>query len=127
MKPIQYLLLVLLTLLCWAYFRFFRSRSRDRFVVLVVFAASVTFVLVPSWTSVLANKVGVGRGVDLVIYLAIVLMGFICLMLYSQLRQLRAQVTMLARDSAIRSAHRPHDCPTGPTGPVSLSPPAHHD
>ena len=127
MKPIQYLLLVLLTLLCWAYFRFFRSRSRDRIVVLAVFAASVTFVLVPSWTSVLANKVGVGRGVDLVIYLAIVLMGFICLMLYSQLRQLRAQVTMLARDSAIRSAYRPHNCPSEPTAPVNQSPPAHHD
>jgi hypothetical protein len=127
MKPIQYVLLVLLTLLCWTYFRFFRSRSRDRLVVLAVFAASATFVLVPSWTSVLANQVGVGRGVDLIIYLAIVLMGFICLMLYSQLRQLRAQVTVLARDNAIRAARRPQLGTTTRSGTINMTDSAHDD
>lgn len=127
MKPIQYLLLVLLAVLCWAYFRFFRSRSRDRLVVLAAFVASATFVLAPSWTSILANMVGVGRGVDLVIYLAIVLLGYICLMLYSQLRQVRAQVTILARDGAIRSAHRPQDRVSAAPVGDNLSGSAHQD
>lgn len=107
MRPIQYLLLVLLVAGFWIYLRFLRSRSRDRLLVLAVFALAGVFVLMPSWSSQLAQRVGVGRGVDLVIYVALLLLGFVCLVLYSQHRQLKTQLTQLARDAAIRAAKLP--------------------
>jgi hypothetical protein len=107
MRPIQYVLLLLLVGGFWIYLRFLRSRSRDRLIVFAVFSAAMIFVLMPSWSSSLAQRVGVGRGVDLVIYFALMLLGFICLVLYSQLRQLKGQITALARDAALREAQLP--------------------
>jgi hypothetical protein len=107
MRPIQYLLLFLLAAGLWVYLRFLRSRSRDRFIVFVVFISAVVFVLMPSWSSALARAVDVDRGVDLVIYVALVLLSFVVLMLYTQLRMLRGQLTQLARESALRHAQTP--------------------
>lgn len=107
MKPIQILLLVMLVVGMWVYLRFLRSRSRDRLFVLAIAVIGAVFVIVPEWASQLATLVGVTRGVDLLMYLALMLLGFLTLVLYSQQRHLRQQMTQLAREAAIANARRP--------------------
>jgi hypothetical protein len=107
MKPVQLLLLGLIIVGLWVYLQFLRSRSRDRFFVVAIFIASAALVLMPGVASRLATMLQVGRGVDLVMYLAILLLGFFNLLLYSRMRQLRQQFIQLARHTAISEARRP--------------------
>jgi hypothetical protein len=107
MKPIQILLLAMLVVGLWIYLRFLRSRSRDRLVVACVAVVGAAFVAVPNWATQLAHALGVGRGVDLLIYVALLLVGFVVLAVYSQQRHLRQQVTLLAREIAIAHARQP--------------------
>ena len=48
-----------------------RSPWRDRFVVLVLMSGLVVAVLVPRITSLIAERLGVGRGVDLAFYVGL--------------------------------------------------------
>lgn len=115
MRPIQFLVLTILFLGLWVYLRYLRSRGRDRFIVLVVFCGGIVFVLMPNWSSRIAEQVGVGRGVDLVIYLSLLLLGFVILVLYSQLRAVRGQLTDLTRQFALQHARRPNSPSTDST------------
>lgn len=111
MKPIQILLLLLLVGGLWVYLQFLRSRSRDRLFVVVVFIGGAVLVIWPDLASRLADQLGVGRGVDLVVYLAIMLLGFLNLVLYSHYRHLKQQLTQLVRHGAISAAEKPIENP----------------
>ena len=58
----------------------------------------------PEVTMVAARTVGIGRGADLVLYSAVVVMMLGFLMVYSRLRCLGREVTLLVRALAIRDA-----------------------
>ena len=61
----------------------------------------------PDITAKVARMLGIGRGADLVLYCAVVVMLVGFLMLYSRLRRLRRDVTLLVRHIAIRDAIDP--------------------
>ena len=107
MKPIQIVLLALMFAGFWIYVQFLRSRSRDRMFVAALFVGSAMLVLMPNVASHLAIILQVGRGVDLVMYLAILFLGLFNLVLYSRYRQLRQQLVKLARHTAIFEAEQP--------------------
>jgi hypothetical protein len=107
MKPIQVVLLALMIAGFWVYVQFLRSRSRDRMFVAALFVGSALLVLMPNLASYLAIALQVGRGVDLVMYLAILFLGLLNLVLYSRYRQLRQQFVKLARHMAIVEAEQP--------------------
>ena len=58
----------------------------------------------PDITAKVARMLGIGRGADLVLYCAVVVMLVGFLMVYSRLRRLRRDVTLLVRHIAIRDA-----------------------
>lgn len=68
------------------------------FVLLVAGAVAVVF---PETTNDVANLVGVGRGADLVMYIAIVAVMFVLLHYYTKFVDLQAKVTALTRELAI--------------------------
>ena len=107
MRPIQPLLLALLIGGVVLYFRRFQSRLRDRLVILSAAIACAVLTAVPEWSTYLAHSVGVGRGVDLVIYLSLAAMGSSIAMLYAHLRMLELRIATLARELAILSAREP--------------------
>lgn len=115
MRAIQIILIVLLLLVIVLYFRRLRSGLVDRVVVFLFALAGMVMVAVPGVTIKLANLVGVGRGADLFMYLALVGLGFFSLVLYSKLRDLETTIAQLARSVAIQTAHRPGDSETGTT------------
>jgi small membrane protein len=67
-------------------------------------AAGLYFVWAPSHATLLADMVGIGRGVDLFIYVWIVISGLVLLNLHLKLRSQMELITVLARELAIANA-----------------------
>lgn len=85
----------------------FLRRNRLPFHIMTVFAllaAGVVAVLAPNTTDDVARLVGVGRGADLVTYIAIVSVMFVLLHYYSKFVELQRKLTELAREMAIMRA-----------------------
>lgn len=82
----------------------FLRRNRLPFHIMTVFlllAAGGVAVIVPDTTQRVAELVGVGRGTDLVTYLAVVVVMFVLLHYYTKFVELQRQVTELTRELAI--------------------------
>ena len=69
------------------------------FVVLAVY-----FILFPESTSKIANKLGVGRGTDLLFYICILFFLFVIMKLFARIRNLEKQITLLIREEAKHNA-----------------------
>jgi len=83
-------------------------RYRDKIISLqelilwTIFWFSVAFlVLFPEVTSYAANWVGVGRGVDLVIYIAILILFYLMFRALSKLDKVEKDVTRVVRKAAL--------------------------
>jgi len=113
MRPVQFILIVLLGLGTYLYFSRLRSGLLDRVMVLLFAALGTLMAIVPDFTTRVANLVGVGRGVDLFFYLSILGLAFMCLLLYSRIRQLESSITELARALAIKKANDPDGSESG--------------
>jgi small membrane protein len=107
MSPIQLILILLLTGATVMYFQRLRTRFLDNVIVVALAAAGVVFIAMPEWTTRIAHVVGVQRGTDLIMYLGWFGVAFVCLLLYSKIRTLQAQMTELVRAQAIQRAWRP--------------------
>jgi hypothetical protein len=72
-------------------------------------AVGVYFVWVPSHATLLAEFAGIGRGVDLIIYIWIVISLLLLFNLHLKLRAHMELITVLARELAIANAraHQP--------------------
>lgn len=57
----------------------------------------------PKLTVVLANQVGIGRGVDLVIYVAIIVIFYLMFRLLLRLEQIEKNITKIVRDDALKN------------------------
>ncbi len=84
--------------------------------VFVLLAGGALAVLFPDITSQIAQFVGVGRGADLVTYVALVAILFVLVHYYSRFVELQQQVTQLTREIAIMRAEV-----------EQVVPPAHRD
>lgn len=113
MSPFQYLALFvvvgLFVLSISAAVRGWATRREGVTWALVWLAA--TFAIVrPDATAEVAKALGIGRGADLVLYCAVVLMMVGFLMIYVRLRQLRRELTQIVRHMALREARtNPHE------------------
>ncbi|HME99472.1 MAG TPA: DUF2304 domain-containing protein [Terriglobia bacterium] len=109
MSPIQLILILLMVTAIATYFHRLRSKFLDNLIVLAIGTAGVVMIVMPKWTTSLAHYLGVGRGVDLIMYLAWIGVIFVCLLLYSKVRGIQSSVTELVRAQAIDNALRPKD------------------
>ena len=99
-------ILLLLGLGAIGFFIFLR-RNRLPIHIMTVFAliiAGAVAVIFPDITQDAADVVGVGRGADLVMYIAIVAVMFVLLHYYTKFVELQRQVTELTRELAILRA-----------------------
>ena len=100
-QPILVGLLLVAAILCvWS----LRFRLIMRVVSLILAAIGITFVLRPDFSNSLAKILGVGRGADLLLYLFSVSCIYALMVLYVRQRELRRQVTQLARSFALNNA-----------------------
>jgi hypothetical protein len=120
----QLILSVLLAaILLYAWTEYRRSPA---VAVLAVFAATagLYFVWVPEHSTQLAELVGIGRGVDLILYIWVCISLIVLLNLHLKLRTQTELITTLARKIALTEARsdRPADEEGGTTSVRSLHP-----
>lgn len=96
------------------------GRRGAAFWCLVWIAAGVAVVW-PDLTTQIAKKLGVSRGLNLLVYTSVVVMLVGFMMIYARLRKLRRDMTLLVRELAIRDAEA--ERPAAPSS--SPSPDAH--
>ncbi len=107
MKPVQLLLIVGSAAVLVVYLAYFRSKLLDRLLGLVLLGVAWFAILLPDYTTRLANVLGVGRGADLIFYLFALFTVFVFVILSTQTRTLNRQITALVRHQAIRDASAP--------------------
>ncbi|HVY76004.1 MAG TPA: DUF2304 domain-containing protein [Puia sp.] len=103
MKIIQIILLVALLLLFVGYLRRFRKPVIDKLLVSLLLLSGIVFVIYPELTNRLAHLLGIGRGADLIFYLAILIFGYIVLILYSKINKLENMLIELIRKQSLNS------------------------
>ena len=101
----QPILVSLLALLVVLYFARLRSRATDGALVFLCFGIAALLVIRPTVATTLANFVGIGRGVDLITYLAIPGLALLVLLLFARTRDLNAKLTALVRENALADVH----------------------
>jgi small membrane protein len=106
MKLIQVILLAGLIITLISYFRWFRSAASDKILIALILLTGMMFVIFPELTTKIANRLGVGRGADLLFYLSIIAFGYSTLLLYSKIRALEKKLTEFVRKQALDEAKR---------------------
>ena len=74
------------------------------FFWLVIWLVGLTIVLYPDLTVEFARLVGVGRGVDAVIYVAIIVIFYFIFYLILKIRKIEQQIAVLVRKIAIKES-----------------------
>ena len=80
------------------------ATRREGLAWAVVWLATGLAILRPDLTVLVASVLGIGRGADLVLYCAVIVMLIGFFMVYARLRRLRRDLTLLSRHLAIRDA-----------------------
>ena len=104
MNGIQILLITSIAFVAVYFFIRLRNTILDIVLLLALVAAAVVFVLFPDLTTKIANRLGVGRGADLIFYTSIIIFWFVILKLYARIRRLEQIVTGVVRKDALDNA-----------------------
>lgn len=107
MSGIQLVLLTGIAFITLYFIIQLKKQLIDLGLLFLLIAAAVVFIVWPESTNILAHKLGVGRGADLIFYVSILLFWFIVLKLYARLRRLEKTVTQFIREEAIKKAEEP--------------------
>jgi hypothetical protein len=89
-------------------FLYYFFRLRNAFIDLIALAVfsilAIYCIIFPDSTSLIANKLGVGRGTDMLFYTCILLFLFLFMKLFARIKRLENQLTKLIREQAKSSA-----------------------
>jgi len=100
MSGIQILLIGGVVVIFLYYIFRLRSALFDLLVLFVFSGLAIFFILFPQNTNIIAAKLGVGRGADLLFYICILFFSFIILKLFARIRRLEKTLTQLVRQQA---------------------------
>ena len=112
MKPIQLILVPLLVFWLIVFWLRLKQQPLMRFLVSIVLLTGLVFTLFPDSSTWLAQYLGVGRGVDMVIYLSLTGLTVGSLLLYLRILRLERLLTEVVRQQATDQA-----CPPLPPEP----------
>ena len=84
------------------------ARRRSACAAVLAACGGLYFVWFPSHATILAELAGIGRGVDLILYVWVVISLLIVLNLHLKLRAQMELITALAREIAIVKAQASH-------------------
>lgn len=105
MLPIQIVLIVfLLFALSRVVLRFKGGQigSGEAFFWGIVFTSAVLSILFPTELSSLAKSLGIGRGVDLLVYISLVVLFYLVFRIYVLLENIRHDITEVVRKIALK-------------------------
>lgn len=81
-------------------------RKSELVAWLIFWIAAAGFVAWPDASSLLAFKLGVGRGVDLMVYLAIMLVFYLVFRLFVRLEHMERDMTQLVKEIALKEGDK---------------------
>jgi len=81
-----------------------RSIRSDRIILVTLMLAGVVLVLDPGLSTWVANRIGIGRGTDLIMYLFVVFSLFRFVGISAETKRTQRPVTLLTRELAILTA-----------------------
>lgn len=88
-----------------------RKSAVRRLFVFFFFGTGLIFIFNPGLTMRLAHVVGIGRGTDLVTYLSLLFLFFLCFNFYVRFHAVDERLTRLVRVQAIRNPVQDEDRP----------------
>jgi hypothetical protein len=92
-----------------------RGRTVTSLVWVLLWLGSLVAVLYPETTTQVAQAVGIGRGADLLLYLAVLASIVAFSVVSRRMRQMAREITLLTREVALLDAERKKDgAPGGP-------------
>lgn len=103
MKPIQWLISPIILFLLGLFIARLKRRPLLRLLVIGVLLCSLLMLWFPDQSTLIANYLGIGRGVDLIIYLSLLGLTVSCILLYLQILQLQQQLQTLVQAQALSS------------------------
>ena len=104
MVPIQIVLISAVVFLAFYMYLRLRSSLVDAMLIFLFCGVAIFFILFPDTTTVIAQKLGVKRGINLVFYSITLFFFFLILKLYSRLRRLENKFTELVRENSLQKA-----------------------
>jgi len=107
MIPAQPILALILAVIVAVYLMKLRTQALDVLLLIMCFAGAILLIFYPAVADQLAHVVGVGRGADLITYLAIPGLALFLLLTFSRTRELNTKLTTVVRELALANA-RPH-------------------
>src|SRR3989338_4062191 len=75
----------------------------------VIWLAALIGILMPQTTTSLASVFGVGRGVDVIVYISLALLFYIVFRMFVMIEDLRHEITNLIRQIALQNTHEDPD------------------
>lgn len=72
----------------------------------LIWITGLVGVLLPKTTTKLAGIFGVGRGVDVIVYIALALLFYLVFRIYVMIEDLRHEITYLVREIALQRSQR---------------------
>lgn len=109
MNGIQFILIGGVLAIFIYYIARFRNALADLIILALFSAAAIFFILYPDETTVIANKLGVQRGADLLFYCCILLFLFILVKMFARIRRLENKLTNIIRNQAKENAKAPDE------------------
>jgi len=109
MNSIQILLIIGIILIFLYYILRFRNAFFDLLLLISFSLLGIFFILFPEKTNLIAHKLGVGRGADLLFYSCIIFFLFIIIKLFARLRRLEEKLTEIVREQAKTNADLEND------------------
>ena len=73
----------------------------------LIWLAGLVGVLLPKTTTKLAGLFGVGRGVDVIVYIALALLFYLVFRIYVMIEDIRREITSLIRKIALEETETP--------------------
>jgi hypothetical protein len=104
MRGIQLVLLGGIAFLAIYFIIRIKKRLIDLLFLGLLISCAILFILWPDLTTVIAHKLGVGRGADLIFYVSLLLFWYAILKLYARIRLLEQKMTNILRDQALHNA-----------------------
>ena len=106
MNGIQLILLTGVSFISLYFIIRLKKRILDIVLLIALSGCALLLILWPDITTQIAQKLGVGRGADLVFYISILLFWFVILKLFARIRRLEQTLTEIIRQDSLKNAQQ---------------------
>lgn len=102
MIPIQIVLISAVVFLAFYMYLRLRSSLLDAILIFLFCGVAIFFIVSPDTTTLIAQKLGVKRGINLVFYSITLFFFFLILKLYSRVRRLENKFADMVRENSLK-------------------------